>query len=475
MNSRLILASLILVSMPSAWSLERTDAASTAPTVSRISRVLIVDPRLRSAFLQRATGLDRTPPSATLFTRQQELRRHFDAVVELLMNNSDRSLEVALDRLEQRRGEDWTVDEREDWRQRLAAERLTNVLRLRRYQRRGLFPVNEHVADRAAPVFVDHYDTACAVGHLMRESGWAAEVAAIEAAHNLIYVTDVTEGPVVEWVATAGLTQEEAAVIQPAYEITPPAEAGITFGTGGGVEVRGVRYDRFEISEHLPGQVVRKAFDVLLSRPPGPGSLIDVSPTGSGLGAGIRYGTAWAGETPNAPLYDRWLMVGPHLGQTQPGQFSVTGYEFDVASLNPRERIDSITLASDYVIGHLAFPYHRGGHAFAGFEVWSESDELLGSGLIEDSASTYFLNGRQVASFAPQQRVKVRVGVFAWDGFAVMALGHEVNLIPVPEASSLAMSLMTLCCVFAPCRAIANRTRRDKSLLATAHLERPRA
>lgn len=391
------------------------------------------------------------------------------------MNNSARSLEVALDRLEQRRGEDWTVDEREDWRLRLAAERLTNVLRLRRYQRRGLFPVNEHVADRAAPVFVDNYDTACAVGHLMRESGWAAEVAAIESEHNLIYVTDVVEGAVVEWVATSGLTQEEAAVIQPAYEITPPAEAGIWFGTGGGVEARGVRYDRFEVSSEIPEQVELKAVGVLFPGSPSSGNLVKAPPSGDNLGAAIRYGAAWAGDTPNAPLYDRWLTVGFNLGQAQPGQYALTGYEFEVAALNPRERIDSITLVSDYVIGHLAFPYHQGGQGFAGFEVWSESDELLGSGSIEDVATNYLLNGRQVASFAPQQRVKVRVGVFAWDGYAVTGLGHEVNLIPVPEASTLAMSLMALCCVVAPCRAIANRTRRDRSLLATAHLERPPA
>jgi hypothetical protein len=467
MNSRLSVLSLALLSMVSALAPGRVVAASSEPSAVRV-RVVMVDARLRSAFIQRATGFDRSPPPATFAARQRELRDHFDAVLSLLVANTPRSLETALDRLEQRRGEDWSNDERVMWRQRLAEERLTNVRRLHRYQRRGLFPINQHVADRAAPVFVDNYDTACAVGHLMRESGWSEEVAAIQAENNLVYVTDVAEGPVVEWVATSGLTQEEAAIIQPAYGITPPAEAGITFGAGGGVEVRGVRYDHFEVydpsegSVAVPDLVIAKAAEVVFSRPPGPGGFVNVSPGENSLGAGIRYGTAWAGDTPNAPLYDRWLMVTPNLGQTQPGQYSLTGYEFEVAAQNPRERIDSITLVSDYVIGHWAFPYYRGGHGFAGFEVWSESNELLGSGSIEDAAFTYLLDGRQVASFAPQQRVKVRVGVFAWDGFAVTGLGHEVNLISVPEASSLAMSVIMLCLVAPLCRACASRGKKQQ-------------
>lgn len=160
------------------------------------------------------------------------------------------------------------------------------------------------------------------------------------------------------------------------------------------------------------------------------------------------------------PLYDRWLMTTSSLGQTLPGQVSIMAYEFEVAALNPRERIDSITLVSDYVIGHWAFPVLRGGHGFSGFEVWSETNELLGSGSIEDASDSYPLNDRHVAAFSPQERVKVRVGVIAWDGYSVTGMGHEVNLITVPEPSSLAM-LATLACIGATqSRAFANRRRK---------------
>jgi hypothetical protein len=253
MNSRLSVLSLALLSMVSALTPGRVVAASSEPSAVRV-RVVMVDARLRSAFIQRATGFDRSPPPATFAARQRELRDHFDAVLSLLVANTPRSLETALDRLEQRRGEDWSNDERVMWRQRLAEERLTNVRRLHRYQRRGLFPINQHVADRAAPVFVDNYDTACAVGHLMRESGWSEEVAAIQAENNLVYVTDVAEGPVVEWVATSGLTQEEAAIIQPAYPLDPAFFDGnlADLMNGGSITRGGLRYSEFDFSIRRP-------------------------------------------------------------------------------------------------------------------------------------------------------------------------------------------------------------------------------
>ena len=54
----------------------------------------------------------------------------------------------------------------------------------------------------------------------MRESGWGEAVDAIQDANNLVYVTDVHHGVLVDWVLISGLTKEEAALIQPGYE--PP-------------------------------------------------------------------------------------------------------------------------------------------------------------------------------------------------------------------------------------------------------------
>jgi hypothetical protein len=124
---------------------------------------------------------------------------------------------MALDRLEASQDASWTVEDRAVWRQRLAAERGRNLAVLREYQARGLFPINDQDPTRAIPIFVDRHDTACAVGYLMRQSGAGRAVAAIVQANNFVYVTDVHDGPLVDWILTSGLTQEEAALIQPGY------------------------------------------------------------------------------------------------------------------------------------------------------------------------------------------------------------------------------------------------------------------
>jgi hypothetical protein len=72
--------------------------------------------------------------------------------------------------------------------------------------------------DNRSPVFIDERDVHCAVGYLMRESGWGTEAREIAAADNHVLVERVTSGPLVDWIVRSGLTQDEAAYIQPAYD-----------------------------------------------------------------------------------------------------------------------------------------------------------------------------------------------------------------------------------------------------------------
>lgn len=67
------------------------------------------------------------------------------------------------------------------------------------------------------PIFVDTDGATCAVAHLMRLDGHGHAVKAIARTDNHIYVEDVADGPVVDWVRLSGLLIEEAALIQPAY------------------------------------------------------------------------------------------------------------------------------------------------------------------------------------------------------------------------------------------------------------------
>src|SRR5687768_8038530 len=120
-----------------------------SPSASR--PIVAVDGRLRSGFLLRASGMDQRAPAKSDAERVARLQRHFAVVLAILVESTDASLEIALDRLQSHRGEHWTADERAGWWKRLATERLVNLQRLRRYAARGVFPMNEHVADRAVP------------------------------------------------------------------------------------------------------------------------------------------------------------------------------------------------------------------------------------------------------------------------------------------------------------------------------------
>lgn len=98
----------------------------------------------------------------------------------------------------------------------LQKERERNLDVLADYRKAGEFPRNTHVPWRQ-PVFIDRGDRACAVAHLMIESGWDQEARAISERENLGYLLEMESPEVEEWVAQSGLTAEEAAEIQPTY------------------------------------------------------------------------------------------------------------------------------------------------------------------------------------------------------------------------------------------------------------------
>ncbi|MFB6172093.1 MAG: hypothetical protein ABEJ23_06130 [Haloarculaceae archaeon] len=87
---------------------------------------------------------------------------------------------------------------------------------LRDYRRPGAFPRNREARGRA-PCFVGAEGRPCAVAHLLLADGRDDLVAAVAAADNTVRIEDLQGGPVVEWLADHGLTQAEAARIQPSY------------------------------------------------------------------------------------------------------------------------------------------------------------------------------------------------------------------------------------------------------------------
>lgn len=88
---------------------------------------------------------------------------------------------------------------------------------LREYREDGAFPQN-HQRHCNTPVFVDDRGTRCAVGHLLALSGQAPLVDKISSERNLATVHQLSdELGLAQWLDAAGLSLEEAALIQPTY------------------------------------------------------------------------------------------------------------------------------------------------------------------------------------------------------------------------------------------------------------------
>ncbi|MNU56839.1 hypothetical protein D3C71_459400 [compost metagenome] len=96
---------------------------------------------------------------------------------------------------------------------------LTEVLS--DYRLQGVFPVNYHRSERI-PVFIDEMDRHCAVGYLMKETGYENLARQISKADNYIWVKDLSGEEVLKWQGMSGFTLEELKLIQGAYESYMP-------------------------------------------------------------------------------------------------------------------------------------------------------------------------------------------------------------------------------------------------------------
>ena len=87
---------------------------------------------------------------------------------------------------------------------------------LENYSMQGTFPVNDYLLYQN-PVFIDRYDTHCAVGYLMQQSGSENLARQIQRNQNFAYVRQISVNGVSEWANEHGFTLDELAWIQPGY------------------------------------------------------------------------------------------------------------------------------------------------------------------------------------------------------------------------------------------------------------------
>jgi hypothetical protein len=100
------------------------------------------------------------------------------------------------------------------------------------YWQAGNFPVNEDYAYRT-PIFIDKHDNFCAVGYLVKASGYESVSRMIAANTNLAYVREMKYPELDTWARYNGFTTDELAWIQPGY---PPTSFCYSKNIGGGVD-----------------------------------------------------------------------------------------------------------------------------------------------------------------------------------------------------------------------------------------------
>ncbi len=95
----------------------------------------------------------------------------------------------------------------------LKARRAKNVGAFRAYANRGSYPHNYVTSDRLN-VWIDEDGRMCAAATMIFRSGAKRLVRDVARTDNYIKLGEVTEGPVMDWILSSGLTQGEVAAIQ---------------------------------------------------------------------------------------------------------------------------------------------------------------------------------------------------------------------------------------------------------------------
>ena len=110
----------------------------------------------------------------------------------------------------------------------LLAERRANIARFHAYRVAGVYPSNVFTGE-LANIWRDQQGHYCAAATIIRASGQVELVERIAEENNFFRIVDVTQGPVMDWILTSGLTQAELVMIQKPFmpvskqpELDPP-------------------------------------------------------------------------------------------------------------------------------------------------------------------------------------------------------------------------------------------------------------
>jgi len=92
---------------------------------------------------------------------------------------------------------------------------------LHNYALEKVFPINLHHSNRQ-PYFIDHLGTHCAVGYLLKASGFGKIAQDISETQNYAYVKEIQSKELLAWAKQFGFEVNELALIQPTYADDTP-------------------------------------------------------------------------------------------------------------------------------------------------------------------------------------------------------------------------------------------------------------
>lgn len=130
------------------------------------------------------------------------------------------------------------------------ANRLAALNHLNEYWHSRAFPVNEDFTYRL-PIFIDKHDNFCAVGYLVKATGYEQVSRMIASKTNYAYVREMNYPELNKWANDYGFTEDELAWIQPGY---PPARYVAKIGNGTDGEVTELFVDAADSKMYVGGK-----------------------------------------------------------------------------------------------------------------------------------------------------------------------------------------------------------------------------
>ena len=101
--------------------------------------------------------------------------------------------------------------------EKMKIERRKKIDLLHEYWTREEFPKNTQYPKKRLPHIRDSSGVPCAMAYIIEKSGNSSLVDQLETENNLVYIKDVNEGPLIDWLSESGITKKEAQRIQPTY------------------------------------------------------------------------------------------------------------------------------------------------------------------------------------------------------------------------------------------------------------------